>query len=150
MAKFGVFGACFRRFPYVFAVFLGGLRHSAPALTSGVLFRMFSRFGGVPQTMLVVCGAWGSSFAFILDQNTPTKFFATTCAYWRVLFFFVEILPLSALKATTTQKILAFFTFFERRFLPSYRSLHPFLNRVFHMERWRGAGNAVWHRIAPE
>ena len=112
MVKFGVFGACFCRFPYVFAVFLAGLWHSAPALTSGMLFRVFFQFGGVRQTMLIVCGVWGSSFASISDQSTPTTVFATPCAYWRVLFFWVELLPLSALKATTTQKIFAFFTFF--------------------------------------
>ena len=114
MAKFDVCGVCFRQFPYVSAVFLAGLRHSAPALTSGVFSRVPFRFGGVPRNMLVVCGACGSSFAFISDQNTPSKIFATTCTYWPVLFFLVEILPLLALKATTTQKILTFFTFFEK------------------------------------
>ena len=79
MAKFDVCGVCFRQFPYVSAVFLAGLRHSAPALTSGVFSRVPFRFGGVPRNMLVVCGACGSSFAFISDQNTPSKIFATTC-----------------------------------------------------------------------
>ena len=95
-------------FPYVFDVFSPHFCHCAPALTSGVLFKVLFRFGGMSQTILFVFRAWEFFFAFIFKKNTPTKNYAMICPYWRVFIFLVKIEHVSVLFTKSCKIFLPF------------------------------------------
>ena len=112
MVKFGVFGACFCRFPYVFAVFFSWIMAFCASVDERYVVQgVLSVWRRAPDHVDCV---WclGVLFCFHFGSKHPDDNFCDALCVLEGIIFWVELLPLSALKATTTQKIFAFFTFF--------------------------------------